>query len=357
MRNRIKEALKEKGVTQKEIAIKIGMSEVGLSKAINGAATMATIQKIAEVIDTPASNLLAPDIMTAKYGSDKTPLRLGDLEIPCYVLEDGTRVFSGRGVQKAIGYESKSGQWMRSFCNSAGIDAYLHAGEISIADRLSTPIKFRRIDAGGSQSETNGYEATLLIDICSAIIDANRAGDFDDPVIVHNADVIIRAVAKVGIIALVDEVTGYNKAKERAKNELQKFLDKFLNEEAAKWVKVFDDVFFEDLYKMHNWSWTQTTKRPGVVGRWINDIVYDRIAPLIRKELEIRNPRNSNGNRSYKHHQFFTKEVGLPKLKQHLEAVHALAIISNYKWELFMRNMDKAYPRQYQQLEIDFDFD
>ena len=32
-------------------------------------------------------------ILKAKYGSDKTPLRFGELEIPCYVLEDGTRVF------------------------------------------------------------------------------------------------------------------------------------------------------------------------------------------------------------------------------------------------------------------------
>lgn len=54
-------------------------------------------------------------LLKSIYGSDKTPLKLGDLEIPCYVLEDGTRVFSGRGVQKAIGYDSKSGQWMKSF--------------------------------------------------------------------------------------------------------------------------------------------------------------------------------------------------------------------------------------------------
>lgn len=35
-------------------------------------------------------------ILVAKYGSDKTPLCLGNLEIPCYVLDNGMRVFSGR---------------------------------------------------------------------------------------------------------------------------------------------------------------------------------------------------------------------------------------------------------------------
>ena len=51
---------------------------------------------------------------------------------------------------------------------------------------------------------TYGYDATLLFDICSAIIDANRAGVYPNDNLVTHADIIIRAVAKTGIIALVD---------------------------------------------------------------------------------------------------------------------------------------------------------
>ena len=222
---------------------------------------------------------------------------------------------------------------------------------------MIAPIKFIRNNAGGSQSVTYGYEATLLIDLCDAIIKTGELGLFTDSLIIQRANIIIRSVAKVGIIALVDEATGYNKAKSRAKDELQNFLNKFLSEEAAKWIKVFPDIFFEDLYKMHNWDWTKTSKRPGVVGQWINDIVYSRLAPLVLKELDAKNPKNEKGSRSYKHHQFLSREIGLPKLRQHLEAVHAIAVISNYNWLKFMKNIDKAYPPQYQQLEIDFDFD
>lgn len=168
-------------------------------------------------------------ILVAKYGSDKTPLCLGNLEIPCYVLDNGMRVFSGRGIQKAIGYDSKSGQWMNSFCKMDGVSSYLCAGDNSISERLSKPIKFKRNNAGGSQSTANGYEVTLLVDICSAIIDANRAGVFDNNVIVRNADIIIRSVAKVGIIALVDEATGYQY--ERENDELQRILKAYISEE------------------------------------------------------------------------------------------------------------------------------
>lgn len=355
MDNRVKEVLKEKGVSQKELAAMIGISEVGLSKAVNGSASKSTLDKIAEALCVPFEDLLGKSGRYAKYGSDKTPLKLGELEIPCYVLDDGTRVFSGRGIQKAIGASvNTSGAWLSKFIKSEAISSNLMPG---IFDKLNSPIIFNRNTSGGSQSDTYGYEATLLVDLCDAIIKAFEARLITNENYYKNANIIIRAVAKVGIIALVDEVTGYNKEKVRAKDELQKFLDKFLSEEAARWIKVFDDSFFEDLYKMHNWTWTQTSKRPGIVGKWINDIVYERIAPLVLAELDKKNPKNENGNRGKKHHQYLSREVGLPKLKQHLEAVHAIARISNYDWLSFMQNMDKAYPKQYQQLNIDFDFE
>lgn len=293
-------------------------------------------------------------LLKSIYGSDKTPLKLGDLEIPCYVLEDGTRVFSGRGVQKAIGYDSKSGQWMKSFCNIKGLSPYFYAGNQSIAERLSNPIKFKRVDAGGSQSDTNGYEVTLLVDICSIIIDANRAGDFDDTKIVRNADIIIRSVAKVGIIALVDEVTGYQQDKNRAKDELQKFLAQFISDEASRWVKTFNDSFFEMIYRMHGWSWTLTHRRPGVVGKWINDIVYERLAPVILTELQKVNPKTDKGTRKDRHHQHLTEDVGRPKLKEHLAAVEALGRASGYNWAKFMQMLNAAFPKQYQQLDLLF---
>ena len=347
MKNRIKQILDERGITQKELAEGIGMSEVGLSKAINGSATPQTITKIAKFLEIDPKTLIDNDkVLRAKYSSDKTPLKFGELEIPCYVLEDGRRVLSGRGIQQALGSPSTSGQWLTRFVNKGPLSEYFKAGENSITERINSPIKFYRRNAGGSQSETHGYEGTLLIDICSEIIDQNRAGIFNDTEIVKCADIIIRAVAKVGIVALIDEATGYNKAKERAKDELQRFLRTFISEEASKWVKTFPDTFFEDLYRMLGWSWTSSTKRPGYIGRIINDIVYERIGPGLREELNRLNPKNEKGNRANKHHQFLT-DVGKPKLISHIEALHALAIISDYKWERFMLYVDKSYPKCY----------
>ncbi len=355
MRHRIKEVIKEKGITQKELAEKIGMTEVGLSKAVNGNTTKTTIAKIAKVLKVKEESLLVQEkILKAKYGSEKTPLQLGSLEIPCYVLEDGTRVFSGRGIQKVLTGESKSGSWLSRFIKRSDLLDYFCARDNDIISRIENPIKFTQGGGRDNVLDAYGYEVTLLIDICSAIIDANRAGNYTDEIVVANADIIIRSVAKVGIIALVDEVTGYNKDKNRAKDELQQFLKTIISQEAARWVKTFDDNFFEMLYKLHNWNWSKTNKHPGVVGYWINDIVYERLGPMILTELKKANPKNENGNRKGKLHQYLTPESGHPKLKEHLASVQTLAKACNYNLPKFMQLLDTALPKQYQQMSLLF---
>ena len=296
------------------------------------------------------------NILIAKYGSDKTPLHLGNLEIPCYVLDNGMRVFSGRGIQKAIGYDSKSGQWMNSFCKMEGVSSYLCAGDNSISERLSNPIKFKRNNAGGSQSTANGYEVTLLVDICSAIIDANRAGVFDNDVIVRNADIIIRSVAKVGIIALVDEATGYQH--ERENDELQKILKAYISEELLPWQKRFPDIFYKELFRLNGWDYTVNgiKKRPGIIGKWTNTFVYEELPNGVLEALKNKTPKSESGNRTNRYHQLLTTDIGEPNLEKQINKVITLFQVSD-NMKQFCDNFKKMKMRQIGQLELPFEFD
>ncbi|MBV8053749.1 MAG: hypothetical protein JO071_00745, partial [Deltaproteobacteria bacterium] len=54
----------------------------------------------------------------ALWGSPDKLLRIGDVDVECYVLEDGRRVLSGRGMQAAIGFGGKAithGSKLRAF--------------------------------------------------------------------------------------------------------------------------------------------------------------------------------------------------------------------------------------------------
>lgn len=295
-------------------------------------------------------------ILKSKYGSDKTPLHLGNLEIPCYVLEDGTRVFSGRGIQKVLNKDRTSAAWLSPFVNKAPLTMRFSDGENSVIERINNPIKFKRPGAGGSQSVTYGYEVTILIDICSGIIEANRDGEFDDEIIVRNADIIIRSVAKVGIVALVDEATGYQY--EREKDELQKILKAYISEELLPWQKRFPDIFYKELFRLNGWDYTVNgiKKRPGIIGKWTNTFVYEELPNGVLEELKKKTPKSEAGNRTNRYHQLLTIDVGEPNLEKQINKVITLFQVSD-NMKQFCDNFKKMKMRQIGQMELPFEFD
>ena len=295
-------------------------------------------------------------ILLAQYGSDKTPLKLGSLELDCYVLEDGTRVFSGRGIQKALGSKSTSGQWLSTYINKGPLANRFSKDLSKITERINNPIKFRRNNAGGSQVATNGYDVTLLVDICSAILDADRENIEVDHQIVMNADIIIRSVAKVGIIALVDEATGYQYDRERY--ELQQILKKYISEELLPWTKRFPDVFYKELFRLNGWDFTVKGihNRPGIIGKWTNKIIYEQLPKGVLDELKRKTPKNERGNRTAKFHQHLTLDMGEPELEKQITKVIALFQASDNMqqfWTMFQKMID----RQNGQLSLPFVFD
>ncbi|GCB37063.1 helix-turn-helix domain-containing protein [Bacteroides faecalis] len=57
---RIKELIKEKGTTVKDLAQKMGISNVGLSQHINGNPSVEVLERIASALDVDISELFTP---------------------------------------------------------------------------------------------------------------------------------------------------------------------------------------------------------------------------------------------------------------------------------------------------------
>ncbi len=97
--------------------------------------------------------------------------------------------------------------------------------------------------------------------------------------------------------------------------------------------------------RLKNWKLDKKTMRmPGVVGRYTNDIVYDRLAPGIFDELKKINPVQENGRRKSKHHSWLTQETGHPALDKHFTGILAL-MRAHTDWEHFKRSLARAYPK------------
>lgn len=343
----IKAHLRKKGITQAELSKMLNITQPAVSKMLNGEISERNLKAIADAIGLDVKEItdFPEDIKEVIYSGDLT---IGSIVLPCYILKDGTRVLSGRGMQDALNMvdEStssgqKAGTRLSRHLNQESIKPFIYNG---VEEDHFIPIKC--IYQGKS---INGYEATILVDICEAFLDARQNINLSprQALIAERSEILMRAFAKTGIIALVDEATGYDKAKERAKNELQKYLNTLISKEASSWVKTFDDEFFEGLYKMRGWTWNTTHKHPGVVGNYINDIVYERIGKEFLEELQRLNPKNEKGVRSKRHHQYLTSDNGIQKLKERLAVIKSFMLLSDYNWGKFMRMVDKAFPKPY----------
>ena len=156
------------------------------------------------------------------------------------------------------------------------------------------------------------------------------------------AAILMRGLAHVGIIALVDEATGYQD--ERARDALARILEAFVARELRKWIKTFPADFYRELFRLRGWKYTGKVQRPAYVGHLTNDLVYARLAPGVLVELRRINPVNEHGNRKNKHHQWLTEDLGHPKLLQHLSALVALMRASQ-TWEQFKEMVNRALPK------------
>ncbi len=240
-------------------------------------------------------------------------LPIGDVELDCAVLEDGTRVLSERAVHRAFGSKRGGSHWKRmkesegganlpSFLSATNLAPFLPA---SLADDLIEPTRYR-LTAGGSIA--NGMKAELLPDICGVWLAARRADELhpSQEHLAKQAETLMEAFAKVGIIALIDEATGYQH--DRAHDALRLLLSKYIAEGLQKWIHTFPDTFFAELDRLYGNPKTSPRSRPQYYGKFINRYIYDPIENgYVKAELDKLNITDE-GKRKARFHQWLTDE-------------------------------------------------
>jgi P63C domain len=282
-------------------------------------------------------------------------LHIGDMTFPCSVLADGTRILTQSDFMKGMGmYYSGWIAKERQKGQSADLPHFLSLKSLkpfidkNLGDLQSIVVKYKT--SHGKISD--GIKAEIIPKICEVWLDADEQGRLGSrqKQIAEKAKILIRALAHVGIIALVDEATGYQEL--RDKRALQIILDKYIAKEFLAWTKTFPDEFYKEMFRLKGWSLNPVfIKRPSVIGTYTKDIVYDRLAPGVLKELERVNPTTEKGYRKQKHFQWLTGDIGNPHLKEHIVGLIALMKASS-NWRVFCSLLQRAYPRQGDQIDM-----
>lgn len=211
---------------------------------------------------------------------------------------------------------------------------------------LDQPVMYR---LPGSGNRMVGYRAEVLPKTCGVYLDARAAGVLvaKQRAAADAAEVLLRGLAEVGIISLVDEATGYQDV--RARQELQQILQVYVRAEFRPWVKRFPDEFFEEVYRLQGWEFRPgTSKRTPYVGKLIKHYIYEQLPEGVIHELERLNPTDDSGRRRKRHHQYLTADTGHPHLDKQISTVTTLMRIARNQAEfedLFERAFPPAAPR------------
>jgi len=274
-----------------------------------------------------------------------------DIEIECYVTNNADRLMSLRGAARAMNLRGGGSTGVLRNLRAKFIQPFLSDQLQSWTDRLSHN-KIDKISADSGPAIVP-FKSELFADICDAYVDAHIAGVLNEQqkIVAIRLRSITTAFAKVGLSAVIDEITGYQV--NRKKEELRELLMMYVSEEFIVWVKTFPDELFEQIFRLRGWgSFSDSNgKMPKYAGKIIINIIYNRLPDNVLEALCEKTPTSKAGNKLVRLHQSLTPDVG----RQHLEKL-IIAVVALMKgadsWEHFMYSLDKCYPAKNKQLRM-----
>lgn len=285
---------------------------------------------------TTDSLLVTKVIPEAKWPGS---LLVGDAELSVYVLDDGRRVISRTGATNAL-IGPQGGGNLESYLRVQAISRYIPKDLHEQMVEFSLP--------GVVNKTVLGMPAETFLELCAAYVKARDDGSLttDSQIaIAIRAGMFLASCAKVGLIALIDEVTGYQY--ERAQDALQVKLKLFIEDEMRKWEKTFPDELWREFGRLTNWK-GQLHQRPKYWGHLVMELVYGYLDPDVADWLKKNNPKPQHGQN---YHQWLSNQYGLKKLVEHLWMLVGMASACNSMEEL-KRKMAEKYGRMPIQLTL-----
>jgi hypothetical protein len=207
--------------------------------------------------------------------------------------------------------------------------------------------------ASGFTKHAIGFPVERLMDLCGAYSEALQKHLAEDDFkltprqiqIANQATAFLRACAKTGIIALVDEATGYQY--DRAQDALRLKYKLFLEDEMRKWEKTFPDQLWIEFGRLTKWT-GPVHSRPKYWGKLIMELVYGYLDPDVAKWLKENNPKPSHGQN---YHQWMSSQYGLKRLIEHIWMLVGMAAACRSMAEL-RQKMAERYGREPVQLTL-----
>jgi hypothetical protein len=269
-------------------------------------------------------------------------LKIGDKDLPCAVLENGKRIISHTGLFQAFDRPSHGAKRVDGLPSVVSANNFLEFITPEFEEKAEV-IYYKHTNGRTAK----GFDAELIPLICELYLDANQHGKLyaSQIKLAERALIIIRALSKVGITALIDEATGYQY--DRQRQELQILLEAYIAKDLMEWTKRFPNDYYEEIYRLHTWDFNPNkSNRPQYIGFFTNKYIYDFFPEEVIKEIKKKNPVIANkGYRKNKLFQYLTTGIGIKQLDDHMSRLTTVMRLSNDLQE-FKSNFYKGFKRE-----------
>lgn len=239
-------------------------------------------------------------------------MTLGDVPVDVYVLDTGDRVISMRGAVKAI--TGKDAGNLGEYLSIQGLKGFV--------DKDLVLVETKDFFIPGTQFRGLGITAEQFEAILSGYVRAFGAGALNtvrQREIATTCAILSTSFLKVGIIALIDEATGYQF--ERAADALNVKIQAYIADELRPWEPTFPDELWEQFGRLTNWQ-GPLHSRPKWWGHLVNELIYQALDPDVAKYLKENKPKPFHGQN---YHQWLSEDVGLKALIPHIYKIIGMA--------------------------------
>lgn len=278
---------------------------------------------------------------------------VGELDLDCYVLEDGRRVFHKRGMARALGMKSGGGNVFLRAVQRKGLGSEINK---KLLAKIENPINFKPL----TQDLAHGYEAEVLVEICRAVIRAKETEKLHPSQhgLADQAQILLNAFAKVGVTALIDEATGFQQV--RGPEALRVLVQQYIEEERREWEKQFPDEYYDELNRIYGSKRLTVTgsgaviqNRPQHFAKFTRSYVYHPLANgAVLEELDRLNPKiDKKGTRKARFHQHLNEGYGIEKLKRQVGEIVTLMKVSDTVSQ-FKKLFARRFPQSGTQLSF-----
>jgi len=284
---------------------------------------------------------------------------IGPLPISCAVLNNRERIISIRSFANFLGVKGGGAYWkskkekpdvelLPEFVSAKFLEDYI---DDEVRELLTNTLNYTAING----QPAGGIRAIIIPKICDVWIRALVGGKLTDSQkkVALNAQKLQSALAGVGITALIDEATGFQKLKD----EYSAIVERYVAKELQPWIKTFGEDYYQQIYRLKGWDWNRFAvdkkNHPWAVANYTNRIIYEKLPKGILDELNRLNPIDEKGNRKHKQFQHLTPTEGYVHLLKHMGYV--LAILERHQdgsWESALHEIDVKFPSKRDSIQL-----